>query len=83
MAVVSGGATSWTVRHFSQANPKGSGQGDVPALLRTVADSIEELGPVEVQDLILSSEITEDGPWVSVTVYFHPVDTSSNPAEVW
>ncbi|MFC5750371.1 hypothetical protein [Actinomadura rugatobispora] len=65
---------SWTIRHFSQANPKGRDQGDVPALLRRVADSIEELGPVKVQDLILHEEITEDGPWVSATVYFHPAD---------
>nr|BFE32502.1 hypothetical protein GCM10010200_047530 [Actinomadura rugatobispora] len=46
----------------------------MPALLRRVADSIEELGPVKVQDLILHEEITEDGPWVSATVYFHPAD---------
>jgi len=32
---------SWMIRHFSQANQKGPGQGDVPALLRRVADSIE------------------------------------------
>jgi hypothetical protein len=68
----SGDGGSWPVRHFSQANPKGEGQGDVPALLRRVADSIEELGPVEVQDIILHEEITADGPWVSLTVYFHP-----------
>ena len=65
---------SWTVNHFSQANPRGPGQGDVPALLRTVARSIEDLGPVTVQDLILHNEITEDGDWYSVTVYFEKAD---------
>ena len=65
-------AMSWTIRHFSQANPKGLGQNDVPALLRRVADSIEELGPIRVHDIVLHEEITEGGPWPSLTVYFHP-----------
>lgn len=60
----------WTCHHFSQANPKGPGQSDVPALLRRVADSIEELGAIEVQDLTLSSDATEHGNWWSATVYF-------------
>jgi hypothetical protein len=63
--------TSWTVEHFSQANPAGEGQGDVPALLRRVADSIDALGQVEVQDLVLHTEVTENGDWHSLTVYFH------------
>lgn len=63
---------SWTVRHFSQANPKGPGQEDVPALLRRVANTIEGLGPVEVQDITFCSEPTPDGP--RMTVYFHPVE---------
>ena len=62
---------SWTVRHFSQSNPKGDGQGNVPALLRLVADSIEELGNVTVQDVTFGDEITEDGSWPHLTVYFH------------
>ena len=65
---------SWAVRHFSQANPRGPGQDDVPALLRRVADSIERLGPVEVQDVTFGTEVTEDGPWYSLTVYFHEQD---------
>lgn len=61
---------TWTVEHFSQANPMGPGQGDVPALLRRVATSLERLGEVEVQDLVLHSELTEDGSeWPSITVY--------------
>jgi hypothetical protein len=61
---------SWTARHFSQANPAGRGQGDVPSLLRRVADTIEGLGPVEVQDLVLHNEVTAEGLWPSLTVYF-------------
>lgn len=59
------------MEHFSQANPVGAGQGDVPALLHRVADSIEALGVVEVQDLVLHRQVTTDGDPESVTVYFH------------
>ncbi|MDT0464335.1 hypothetical protein [Streptomyces gibsoniae] len=66
---------SWTIKHFSQANPAGAGQNDVPALLRRVADSVESLGPVEVQDLVLHTETTGDGPWPSLTVYYHNTES--------
>jgi hypothetical protein len=36
----------WTTFHFSQSNPNGVGEGDVAALLRRVADSIDDLGDV-------------------------------------
>ncbi|HEX5594666.1 MAG TPA: hypothetical protein VFX61_01390 [Micromonosporaceae bacterium] len=62
---------SWTVRHFSQANPAGPGQDSVPALLRRIADTIEQFGKIEVQDLVLRSEVTAEGDWWSATVYFH------------
>jgi hypothetical protein len=65
---------SWTVRHFSQANPKGAGQGDAPALLRRVAETIEQLGDVDVQDIAFHNEVNEDGDWYSMTVYFHPAE---------
>ncbi|WP_034262691.1 hypothetical protein [Actinospica robiniae] len=65
------GKTSWTIRHFSQANPSGAAQGDVAALLRRVADSLDRLGAIEVMDLVLHTEVTEDGTWPSLTVYFH------------
>lgn len=65
---------SWTARHFTQANPQGPGQGDAAELLRRVAESIEGLGPVEVQDVTFHTEITEDGAWHSMTVYFHHGD---------
>jgi adenylate kinase len=59
-----------TIRRLVQANPKGPGQGDVPALLRRVSDTLAGLGPVDVIDLALESQPTEDGPWYSVIVYF-------------
>jgi len=65
---------SWTIKHFSQANPAGTGQDDVPALLCRVATSVESLGSVTVQDLVMHTEITADGPWPSLTVYFHNTD---------
>ena len=62
---------SWPAEYFSQANPKGVGQGDVPGLLRRVADTVETLGEIEVLDAVLrADEITSDGPWFSMTVYF-------------
>ena len=65
---------TWTIRHFSQANPKGQGQSDVPALLRRVAETVESLGSIEVQDMTFAIEFTEDGPWPSLTVYFDEVE---------
>ena len=59
------------MEHFSQANPVGEGQGDVLALLRRVADSIDAFGEVEVQDLVLHIEVAESGAWPSLTVYLH------------
>lgn len=59
-----------TAEHFSQANPAGLGQDDIPSLLRRVAESVEAIAPVDVQDLILHTEMTEHGPWYSLTVYF-------------
>lgn len=68
-AVVTG---SWAIRHFSQSNPRGPRQGDVAALLRRVAASIEKLGAVDVQDVTFHGEVGDDGhSWPHVTVYFH------------
>jgi hypothetical protein len=33
--------------------------------------SIDALGEIEVQDLVLHTEVTENGDWHSLTVYFH------------
>ena len=64
---------SWQVRHFSQSNPVGNGQGNVPALLRRVATSIEQLGnDVEIQDVVFHDEQDDQGDSVPmITVYFH------------
>jgi len=69
---------SWTVRHFSLANPKGEGQDDVPALLRRIAGTIEQLGDIEVQDITFSTEVTATGDWHSMTVYFHAEGDDDN-----
>jgi hypothetical protein len=62
---------SWTIEHFSKSNPLGPGQGNVPALLRRIADSLETYGQIAVQDLVLHTDVNEHGEWHSVTVYFH------------
>jgi hypothetical protein len=62
---------SWTIRHFTLANPIGTDRGDVPALLRRVADHLETLGEIEVQDLIMGTEVTDDGLVHGITVYFN------------
>ena len=59
-----------TAEHFSQANPAGPGQDDIPSLLRRVAETVEAIGPVGAQDLILHTEVTENGLWYSLTVHF-------------
>ncbi len=61
----------WSAEHFSQANPEGPGQDDLPALLRRVADSLEDYGPIDVVlDLVLHSEVNERGNRYNITVYF-------------
>ncbi|QCB93359.1 hypothetical protein [Cellulomonas shaoxiangyii] len=67
--------TTW---NFSQNNPLGPGQDDVPALLRRVASSIERLGRVDVQDVVFHEELSDDGtPWPSLRVYYHPAGSAS------
>jgi len=61
---------SWFIRHFSQANPAGEHQASVSALLRRVADTLDEFDDIEVQHLVMETEITSEGPWPSITVYF-------------
>jgi hypothetical protein len=55
---------------ISQGNPRGAGQDDLPALLRRFADTVEALGTIEVEDLVMHDEITEDGSWLSFTLYY-------------
>lgn len=63
--------TTWTVLNFSQSNPAGDGQGDVVALLRRVADTLESCGDVTVQDISFHSEVTGDEDDLTMTVYYH------------
>jgi len=63
-------APDWTVLHFSQSNPAGEGQGDVAALLRRVADSLDDLGDVQVQDVTFSSGVTDGEDDLTMTVYY-------------
>ncbi len=65
---------SWTINCFSQANPAGEGQQDIPALLRRVATTVEQFHGIEVQDISFQMEITENGPWPSLTVYFQKLE---------
>jgi hypothetical protein len=62
----------WSSQHFSLANPIDDGSTDLPKLLRRIADAIEErdIEPMEILDLTVAQEMTEDGPWWSVTLYW-------------
>lgn len=64
----------YTMHHFSQSNPQGPDQENVPALLRRVAETIEDLGDVEVHDLVMHTDITSDGLSPHFTVYFDYLD---------
>jgi hypothetical protein len=61
----------WTILNFSQSNPSGPGRRSVPALLRRVAQSIDELGDIVVQDITFHSEGTADEDDVMMTVYYY------------
>ena len=62
----------WSIFHFSQSNPEGEGSGDAAALLRRVADSIENLGEVEIEDITSHSEVGDgDERDLTMTVYYH------------
>ncbi|WP_222122048.1 hypothetical protein [Curtobacterium sp. 9128] len=61
----------WTISHFSQSNPVGSGQGNVAALLRRVAGTLDGLGDVSVQDITFTSAVSEGEDDLTMTVYFH------------
>lgn len=61
-----------TIRDFSQSNPAGAGQGDVAALLRRAAASLDELGDVQIQDMTFQSEVTDGEDDLTMTVYYHP-----------
>ncbi|MFC4146059.1 hypothetical protein ACFO0M_07315 [Micromonospora mangrovi] len=60
--------------HYSIGLPLGDGQDDVPALLRHVAKSIEDLaeyGTADVVGLMYSNdEVNEYGEWPRMTVFY-------------
>lgn len=41
-----------------------------PELLRRVADTIEGLGEIRIMDLVMHNEITAEGDWPSIIVYY-------------
>ena len=59
-------------RHFSLANARDDRPSDLPHLLRRVSDEMDvrSIKPMDVLDLTISQEMTEDGPWWSATVYW-------------
>jgi len=60
------------------SDPAGPSCDSVPALLRRLADAIEALGPAEIQDVVIESEMSEYGPWRSGTLYFHLPEESED-----
>jgi hypothetical protein len=54
----------WTAHYFSVTDE----DGDVPAMLRKVADSLDQLGEVEVLDVTFLSD--PDEAEATMTVYF-------------
>ena len=52
--------------------PRDDRPSDLPHLLRRVADEMDvrSIKPMDVLDLTISQEMTEDGPWWSATVYW-------------
>lgn len=61
----------WTALHLSQSNPRGAGQGDAAALLRRVADTLDGLGDIDVQDIVFHTAVTDVEDDLTMTVYYH------------
>jgi hypothetical protein len=51
----------YTILHFSLTLPKGEGQSDIAALLRHLANKIEEVKNINVSDIVFHNEIDDDG----------------------
>ncbi|WP_436699253.1 hypothetical protein [Nocardioides sp. BYT-33-1] len=67
--------SGYPCRHLSLSNARhGEHENDLPVLLRRVADMIVEaqIQPMEILNLKVTSEITENGPWWSATLYWSP-----------
>jgi hypothetical protein len=55
---------------FSQSNPDGIGQGNVAALLRRLATTIDSLGDIDIHDITFASSPTADEDDLHMTVYY-------------
>ena len=69
---VTGSIEDYSVLHFSLSNPDGEGKGDVVKLLRSLAENVELLGDVQVQDITFGSEVSADEDDIHFTVYYSP-----------
>jgi hypothetical protein len=65
---------SWSCKHFTMGNPRNEAPTNLPTLLRRIAAEIErrEIDPMDLLDVTIHQEMTEDGPWWSVSVYWSP-----------
>jgi hypothetical protein len=70
----------WSCQHFSLGNPRKDGASDLPRLLRRFADEIEirQIKAMDILDLTVSQEMTEDGPWWSTSLYWSPDNGSGS-----
>jgi hypothetical protein len=68
---MTGAIEDYTTLHFSLSNPEGEGQGDVAKLLRSLADSVESLGDVQIEDITFGSQVTGGEDDLDFTVYYH------------
>ncbi|MEU6711184.1 hypothetical protein ABZ897_06845 [Nonomuraea sp. NPDC046802] len=71
----------YQTRHFSLNNPQGEGQEDVPTLLRRLAATLEEMGSIDIRDVVFHTDTDDEGdPWPFVTVYFDDESEEEPPS---
>lgn len=54
----------------AQSNPSGDGQENIPALLRRVVESLENLGSVEVLDMCFHTTLGSGADDPTLVVYY-------------
>jgi len=64
------------IHHVSVVSPPGTAQSDAPALLRMLANQLDEFGPIRVQDITIGPQVTDEGIVYRLTVYFHPQEVA-------
>jgi hypothetical protein len=69
---MTGAIPDHSILTFALSNPSGQGQGDVVKLLRSLADSVESLGDVQIEDITFSSSVTAEEDDLVFDVYYHP-----------